>query len=431
MAALLLASAVAGLLVWRRYAAAQERIAFQIQSTIDLEARALAAGDLALWLAQQDAMAPGWLKGQARRAEAGTLATARAQVVRVEVRDDVAWVEVESARPPIRRVGFYRRTERGWAHTAPRTAFWHNPVARTYGDVTVHCYERDQEQVEPLARAVAQAYAEACRELACPPPRGVEVRFVHESALVDAPRAAPGVVWLASPWLSGVGADGGPDPVALARASYWGRWAAAAGFVGVPQLNSLQGALAAEYATWAGGSPAWASPLLGRALERHGPEALPQVFRSLQAGPTLDAFLAEWLDLSADENAIAYLTALVQIEKEALHAGQRETFLLLQDRAACWQEEREIAFERWQWQAGARWRPETTVERIAWPSDRARVTWQEHPLSGKREPRRQVSYYRRQEGGWVHTWRPFCLGPAIGSDHWSRGRELSQLSDDP
>jgi hypothetical protein len=369
-------------------------------------------------------MAPGWLEGQARRAEAGTLATARAQVVQVEMRGDVAWVEVESARPPIRRVRFYRRTARGWAHTGPRPVFWRAPVEWTYGDVSVRCYEPDQEQVEPLARAVAQAYDEACRELACPPPRGVEVRFVHESALVDAPRAAPGVVWLASPWLSGVGPDGGPDPVGLARASYWGRWAAAAGCVGVPQLNSLQGALAAEYATWAGGEPAWASPLLGRAIERHGTEVLPQVFRSLQEGPTLDAFLAEWLDLSADENAIAYLTALVQIETEALHAGQRETFLLLQDGAAWWQEQQKAAFERWQWQAGARWRPETTVERVVFSEDSARVTWHAHLLSSRREPRRQVSYYRRQDGGWVRTWRPFCLGPAIGSDHWSRGREV-------
>jgi hypothetical protein len=422
VAALLLASAVAGLLVWRRYAAAQGRIAFQIQSIIDLEARALAEGDLALWLAQQDPMAPGWIEEQARRAEAGTLPTAPPRVARIEVRGDVAWVEVESGHSSRRRVRFYRRTGRGWTHTGPRLAFWRDPVEWDDGSVTVHCHERDRDQVEPLAQAVARAYDRACEQLDCPAPRRVQVRFGPEPALVDAPRAVPGGVWLASPWLSGVAAERGPDPTGLARASYWGRWAAAAQCVGLAPLDPLQRALVAEYAAWAGGEPAWGVPLLGRALEQHGPAALPLVYRSLQAGPALDVFLAEWLDLSAGEDPVAYLVALVQIEQESLYAGRRDTFLLLQDQAAWWREQQQTAFDRQQ-QVEPRRRPETTIERVVLGDYGARVTWQEHPGTSGREPRKQFSTYRRQEGGWVHAWRAFPLGPVIGFPLWSKAPE--------
>lgn len=240
---------------------------------------------------------------------------------------------------------------------------------------SVRCHERDQAQVTPLA----QAYGEACKQLDCPAPRGVKVHFVPESALIDAPRAVPGVVWLASPWLSGIAPDGGPDQASLARANYWGRWSAAARCVGLARLDPLQRALVAEYAAWAGGEPLWNMPLLGRALERHGTKALPLVFCSLKTGSALDAFLAEWADLSADKDAAAYLVALVQIEQASLCAGQRDTFLLLQDQAVWWREQQESAFDRHQ-----------------------------------------------QQG------RTFRLGPAVGSAHWSRARELVlSVSDAP
>jgi hypothetical protein len=425
MVALLLASALASLLIWRRYAAAQERIAFHIQSTIDLEARALAEGDLALWLAQQDPMAPGWREEQAARAKAGTLAADSLHVARVEVRGDVAWVEVESERPPSRRARCYRRTEWGWVHTAPRASFWRDPVEQTYGSVTVHCHERDQDQVEPLAHAVAQAYEQACEQLHCPSAQELQVYFAPESARVDAPRAAPGTLWLASPWLSGVGKYGKPDQAALEQATYWGRWAAAAQSVGTPELDPLQKALAAEYAAWSGGELVWTAPLLGRVIERHGPEVLPQLFHSLAQGPTTSAFLAEWLDLSAREETFAYLKVILQIEQEALYYGQKDTFLLMQVRDRWWQEQQGLAFDRQQREVSTRLWLETAIEHAESSGACARVIWREYATGRGAEDRRQVSYYRRQEGGWVHMWPASDFPLTTESDYWSRSSELT------
>jgi hypothetical protein len=202
--------------------------------------------------------------------------------------------------------------------------------------------------------------------------------------------------------------------------------------MGVRELDALQRALAAEYAAWAGGALAWRAPLLGRAIEQHGTEALPRVFRSLQAGPALDVFLAEWLDVSAEKDLVAYIVALVQIETEARHAGQRETFLLLQDRAAWWQDQQEAAFDRQQQQA-RRWQPETAVERVV-PSGEGAwvvVVWRASASQQAGGESRHIDYYRRQDGGWVHALRPFGLAPTIGSDYWSLVHELSQVRDVP
>ena len=51
----------------RRYQEALRRVAFQIQSVIDLEARALEQGDADLYLAQQDEAATAWYAQQKMR----------------------------------------------------------------------------------------------------------------------------------------------------------------------------------------------------------------------------------------------------------------------------------------------------------------------------------------------------------------------------
>ncbi len=55
------------LLVRQRYGEAEDRIIFQIQSVIDLEARAFADGDRSLFLEQQDRDAGTWFAAQAAR----------------------------------------------------------------------------------------------------------------------------------------------------------------------------------------------------------------------------------------------------------------------------------------------------------------------------------------------------------------------------
>ena len=113
------------ILVHRWYQEAQRRIAFQIQSVIDLEARAVQRGDGALFMAQQDPTLPAW---HAQQKSAGSAVARPAKVQDVTLRGDIAWVEVIAGQEPVRQVRFCRQTELGWMHTAPRAAFWGDPV---------------------------------------------------------------------------------------------------------------------------------------------------------------------------------------------------------------------------------------------------------------------------------------------------------------
>jgi hypothetical protein len=155
------------LTVRHRYRKVLRHIAFQIQTVIDLEARALTDNDRDLYLAQQDEAALDWVQRQAAhiwpsapRSGSGMvgraalesksarsdrrLARLRAEVQRVEMRGSVAWVEVTTGQGAVRQARFYRKTPWGWKHTAPRTAFWQEALELDYGRVIVRAHERDQ-----------------------------------------------------------------------------------------------------------------------------------------------------------------------------------------------------------------------------------------------------------------------------------------------
>ncbi|MFL7807002.1 MAG: hypothetical protein AB8I80_00150, partial [Anaerolineae bacterium] len=114
----------AGCALWtvQRYDRARDRIAFQIQSVIDLETQAFAQGDINLFLAQQDPALPSWYQRRAAcaiqslrpaRLEAsspctailvdvtpgGTALNAPPQIQAVGLRGEVAWAEVVAAPP--------------------------------------------------------------------------------------------------------------------------------------------------------------------------------------------------------------------------------------------------------------------------------------------------------------------------------------------
>ena len=61
-----------------------------------------------------------------------------AKLTHVELQGDIAWVEVIEGEPPVRRVRFYRQTERGWVHTAPRESFWGKEVTLRSGPIRGH-----------------------------------------------------------------------------------------------------------------------------------------------------------------------------------------------------------------------------------------------------------------------------------------------------
>jgi len=74
------------ILVHRWYREAQRRIAFQVQSVIDLEARAVQRGNSALFMAQQDPALPGW---HAQQELAGSRDALPAEVQNVILRGDI------------------------------------------------------------------------------------------------------------------------------------------------------------------------------------------------------------------------------------------------------------------------------------------------------------------------------------------------------
>jgi len=155
------------LLLRQRYERAQQVLTFQIQSIVDLEARAYAQGDAELFLEQQDRSVPDWYQRQVARVNRGCLRSPStryrgsvrrdrcepvlpATVQDVQLRGSVAWVEVTEGDPAVRRVRFYRQTDLGWKQTAPQASFWGTAIEVRYGeDLVFRYHRRDRPYVQP------------------------------------------------------------------------------------------------------------------------------------------------------------------------------------------------------------------------------------------------------------------------------------------
>lgn len=212
--ALLVAIIVAvacGYVIRRRYVAANKQIAFQIQNVTDIEATAFAAGDQDLFLAQQDEASARWYESQSRSLErrgrsfGPALAVLPAKVESVTMQGEVAWVQVIEGDPSVRRVRFYRQTDKGWLHTAPDLNFWRNNVEHDYGDQLVFRYHQwDQPYVDLLVDQLGQAFTKLCSSPACPGEAKFVILFYPEEAGSD----AQANMTLPSPWLSGIPVEG-------------------------------------------------------------------------------------------------------------------------------------------------------------------------------------------------------------------------------
>jgi hypothetical protein len=314
---MLIAACSVALAVYLRYRRAQDRLRFQIQSVIDLEARAFVEGDVDLFLEQQDRDAAEWYEFQSflmeavphwpGGPEAFPLGALPAEIQRVELHGDSAWVEVVEGTPAVRRMRFYRQTSQGWLHTAPDLAFWGDEVWLNVGDrLAIHYYERDWPYVAPLIEQLEQDLAQVCATVGCSPRLKLTVDIgVNE---------AHSSIVLQSPWLSGIPADGSPWPssiyiledpprsvrqIVLHRLvdrivserfrakQYW--------------ENTPLRAITDEYVTWLHDRDQTQAPLLGRIVAEHGEDALPAVFDSLSRGPSMSEFLSEWLGLTPEE----------------------------------------------------------------------------------------------------------------------------------
>jgi hypothetical protein len=263
--------------VRQRYEAASQQMTFQIQSAIDLEARAFSEGDEELFLDQQDETSVPWYAGTApwlwTRLNSGRgrysvppMVVLPAMVEDVDLRGDVAWVQVVEGDPPVRRVRFYRQTDRGWLHTAPDLEFWQEPVEHHHGQQLVFYYhQRDQPYIDSLVDQVGDAFYRICASAGCNVGERFEILIYPEYPESDLSIDLA----LPSPWLSGIPAEG----EASARVPAWAR-------TGEPAAPLLWGQpIAAEL--WLGASPVTPEMVaLGAPLIR-----LESVFRRRYSAP--------------------------------------------------------------------------------------------------------------------------------------------------
>jgi hypothetical protein len=294
----LLTIAVAGgwFVLQHRYNRALHRVTLQIQDAIDLEARALERGNVDLFLAQQDETSPAWYARQAQRArtrcpQPGSVSqdilqehcppVPAAVVQSVELRGDIAWVEVLSGQEQVRQVCFYRQTELGWKHTAPRAEFWKGPVEWTHGPVVVQCRERDLPHIEPLIEHISTTVGDLCAVLDCPSDSALEVDFFPRDR---PPHLSGHRLTLASPWLSGIPADGDWDQAYLDRLTYWAAYRTM--LQATPDPTRLQRAVLGECATLYAHGHITQDPILGPAIEQCG-AVLPEALRSADRAETV------------------------------------------------------------------------------------------------------------------------------------------------
>ena len=360
--------------VRRRYEEAQRQVEFQIQSVIDLEARAYAAGDIDLFIDQQDSARPQWLALQGRRVQPDC-ATARrrtdprdrtvaelcapvlpAQIQDVDLQGDLAWVEVVETLSPdrargiperdVRRVRFYRQTNLGWKHTEPPDTFWRPMIRVDYGNLFVLYHKRDQGYVEHLEKTITDAFAGVCEHLTCSSRNTLTVEFSIEPPPYRFPaiEMASGLegqdkITLSSPWLSGIPVGQDPDERTaqeLAHAVTFVTAARSIQYTSRRALTSLQRALLDEYAAWYAYGPEAELILLRPLVEERGWNAVPDALDLARERPSLDQYLERWASMPAaevaasPERAAGYFDALLNIERETLLLGRKETFLLLQ-----------------------------------------------------------------------------------------------------
>ncbi len=343
---ILILSSVGYVLLRQRVDRLNEQIAFQVQTVIDLEAQAWTRNDVNTYLAQQDDGAPQWYDMQRQwigNKAAGnavyTLNTPiQAQVKSVNVQGSVAWVEThEASQPgPVRRMRFYRKTPRGWLHTAPDPAFWGQAIEYHYGDqLILRFHKRDRPYIEPLIETLGKTFYDICYTVGCSP------QFQHEINVLNiyypGQNISANTTILLSPWVSGIPLEGdwgkSQMPGLLRSLAFNVAQAQFQSDTSNRPLTPLQRAILDEYATWMSTHDLAQSPLLGRVIARYGPDILPDLFAHLKASPTQNAFLSRWLALKPPVMAqpAVYFETLLNIEQEAVVVGRTDTFLLLQD----------------------------------------------------------------------------------------------------
>lgn len=426
IAAAVLLAASGYVVVRRRYNEARRQLVFQIQSVVDLEARAFAENDRELFLAQQDQTINWWYEEQQRRISPRCQRTRDsldrwpdpcfpvlpARVEDIDMRGSVVLAKVTEGQPPVRRARFYRRTfSGGWQHTAPDAAFWEPIVETHYEGLRVRCRRRDLSYVYPLLEPIADVMSEICTSLVCSPEYAPVIEFAVRRADEVLPRLENTRIVLDTPWLIGIPANAAASRVYLDNLAHLTAQAAVYAAMRVTPEHGpdpLQQAVASEYVAWYEQGSTAQAPLLRRIAERHGVDALAEVVRSAAETPSLNAFLGKWLDLLPTEQESAFFQALLDIEREAILAGAKDTFMLLQHISTTWPRSRlESHFDQG-WESGSLpWLPVFQVERVSRTDGFAYVT-------ARTNGGHVIASYRLRDDGWRHDDPSFQLARSAG-----------------
>ena len=334
----------------RQYGKALRRIEFQIQSVIDLEARALAQGNRALFLAQQDRASALWYGQQAAclrlhsQCDSAALTfappsstdtplddyapIASAQLQTVDMRGDVAWVEVALGENALRQARFYRQTDLGWVHTAPQAEFFGEPVEMAYGPVTVLAHQRDLPHLETLAGHILQTVEDLGARLGAPPDGALVIEFAPGPSSHPLPHLSGDKLTLASPWLSGIPSQGAWDRAYLEELTYWVAYGVASRFMrssGEVDLGEHQQAILGEYVDFYAHQDLARTPILSRVVERHGVDVLPEALSSTRYQRSIFDFMDRWLYAQRPQQHGTYFETLWQIRQVVDCTAQQAT----------------------------------------------------------------------------------------------------------
>jgi hypothetical protein len=255
-----------------------------------------------------------------------------ATVQTVELRGDIALVEVVTEHEPVRLARFYRQTDLGWRHTAPQATFWGQELVLDYGQAIVRCYERDLPYVEPLVQEILRTLDQVSPMLGTPSNGTLEVSFIPDDG---PPGLFSGRIVLPSPWLSGIPVDGAWSEAYLDELTSWVTYQVAFQLIYADAERGL-GQIREALLEGDAASQAQKGTTLASGIEsdaRHDDDPLPQVLRTLQSVQSVYAMVLLLAESPLAPSALdmGRLEALMAVEREASRVGQEAISLLLDE----------------------------------------------------------------------------------------------------
>ena len=214
VALLLLGVGLAALALQQRRTEVRNQVAQRLQDTVKAEVAALRIGDLAGWIALQDANDRAWrgsqtqafleyeaLKAQGRVELPGS-------IVAVNIDEERARVQVLETVDglPFTRLWFYRLVDGGWWRVAPDYGFWGEDKAIADDGVEIHYREADEQFAKQTLEALVAWRTRGCGLLDCDGLPTLQVSVQAEAAELAAWTDA-GILILRSPYAGLARAD--------------------------------------------------------------------------------------------------------------------------------------------------------------------------------------------------------------------------------